>query len=440
MMKAGYARCDITPPLGVSVEGYYEPRTAKGVLDPLMATAVAFDDGQNKAVVISVDVIGMNMAFMSILRAEVAKSANIGIDGVFICCTHTHLGPAVAATGVANGYFPNREYTKWMTQRIADTARLAFADIAPSKFYYTRGEAKNISYVRRFRMKDGSVRTNPGVMNPDIDHPLGTPDVQTQLLIIKREGKKEIGIVNFQMHADTIGGELLSADYPKFVREVYERNVPDSLCMYVNGTEGNIGGNNFRVPREEYVWGYTRTKYIGKKIAMSVVSNYELAEEIKADEIRFAKKIITVKHNKGTPEELPDALALAKRYRELGSEEALPNVQGMLRTEMIAKACRIEIMEFLPDTHDLIVTALAVGDVVFAGFPGEPFVEVGKEIKQKSPFALTIPVCCANGYEGYYPVMSAYEEGGYEVLTARYVPGVAEELIKASLEIINSLK
>ena len=53
MMKAGYARCDITPPLGVSVEGYYEPRTAKGVLDPLMATAVAFYDGQNKAVVIA---------------------------------------------------------------------------------------------------------------------------------------------------------------------------------------------------------------------------------------------------------------------------------------------------------------------------------------------------------------------------------------------------
>lgn len=440
MLKAGYARCDITPPLGVSVEGYYEPRTAKGVLDPLYATAVAFDDGEKKAVVISVDVIGMNMNFMSILRSEVAKASDMDVDGVFICCTHTHLGPAVAATGVTNGYFPNREYTEWMTRRIADAACLAFADLAPSKLYYTRGEAKNISYVRRFRMKDGSVRTNPGVMNPDIDHPLGTPDVQTQLLIIKREGKKEIGIVNFQMHADTIGGELLSADFPKFVREVYERNIPDSLCMYINGTEGNIGGNNFRVPREEYVWGYTRTKYIGKKIAMSVLSNYELAREIKGDKVRFANKIITVRHNKGKPEELEEALALAKKYRELGSEGALPNVQGMLRTEMIAKACRIERMETLPDTHDLIVTALSVGDVVFAGFPGEPFVEVGKEIKKSSPFELTIPVCCANGYEGYYPVKSAYDEGGYEVLTARYQCGVAEELIEASLEIINSLK
>ncbi len=440
MLKVGFVRCDITPPLGVSVEGYFEPRRAKGVLDPLMATAVAFDDGGKRAVIISVDVIGMNKTFMAILRSEVAKATNTDFDGVFVCCTHTHLAPGIAPKGTTEENFPNREYSKWMTQRIADAACLAFSDIAPAKFLYTRGEAKYISYVRRCRMKDGSVRTNPGIMNPDIAHPLGTPDVETQLLIIKREGKKEIGIVNFQMHADTIGGELISADYPKFVRDIYEKNIPDSLCMYINGPEGNIGGTNFHVPLEEYVFGYTKTKYIGKKIAMSVLSNYELAREIKADGIRFAKKIITVRHNKGKPEEVPEAIALVKKYRELGTEGALPNVKGMLRTEMIAKACRIERMEKLPDTYDLPITALAVGDVVFAGFPGEPFVEVGKEVKAKSPFELTIPVCCANGYEGYYPVKSAYDEGGYEVLTAQYVAGTAEALIDTSLEIINLMK
>ena len=45
MLKAGFARGEITPPMGVSVQGYFEPRTAKGILDPLLATAVAFDDG-----------------------------------------------------------------------------------------------------------------------------------------------------------------------------------------------------------------------------------------------------------------------------------------------------------------------------------------------------------------------------------------------------------
>lgn len=440
MLKAGFARYDITPPLGISIEGYYEKRNAKGVIDSLLATAVAFDDGEKKAVIISVDVIGMNMEFMSLLRSAVAKAADIDVDGVFISCTHTHTGPAVAATGVTKETFPNPEYGNWLIGRIADVAVMAFLDLAPAKLFYTRGEADDVAHIRRFRMKDGSVRTNPGYMNPDTDHALGVPDEQSQLLIIKREGKKEIGIVNFQVHADTIGGEKLSADYPKFVREVYEKNVPDSFCMYINGTEGNLGGNNVFVEREDYVWGYTRTKYMGKKIAMSVISNYELAKEIPGDKIRFAKKVITVSHNKGNSEEVPAALKIAKRYYEVGKEKTLQELGGEAKWEMLAKAVAIAGLNSLPDMHDLIVTALAIGDMVFAGFPGEPFCEVGMEVKKESPFTLTMPACCANGYEGYYPVQSAYDEGGYEVLTARYVAGTAEKLIDTSLEIINSIK
>ena len=39
-MKAGYARIDITPPLGSPIAGYYDPRIADGILDPVYATAV----------------------------------------------------------------------------------------------------------------------------------------------------------------------------------------------------------------------------------------------------------------------------------------------------------------------------------------------------------------------------------------------------------------
>ena len=78
--------------------------------------------------------------------------------------------------------------------------------------------------------------------------------------------------------------------------------------------------------------------------------------------------------------------------------------------------------------------------MVFASLPGEPFTEVGRQIKANSPFTLTIPCCCANGYEGYYPVQSAFNEGGYEALTSRYVAGTAEKLIETSTEIIKTLK
>jgi len=442
MLKAGFARCDITPPLGISVQGYYEPRTAKGVLDPLLATAVAFDDGEKRAVVMSVDVIGMNMEFMSILRPAVAKAIDTDVDGVFIACTHTHLGPGVASVESKIGEFENSEYGEWLIKRLADTAALAVQDFASvTQKCFTQGEVKDVSFIRRYRMKDGSVRTNPGWQNPDIDHVLGTSDEQAQLFIIKRENKPEIGIVNFQVHPDVISGELLSADYPKFVRDTYELNVPNSLCMYVNGTQGDSNHIDVRLdPEKECAAGYARARYMGRKIAMSVISNYELAKVLPGDKIAYAKKIVTTKFNKGMPEEIPAALALAKRYHELGSEGALPEVHGMARTELIAKATRIEVMQSKPDNKELIVCAVSVGDMVFVSFPGEPFTAVGRQLKENSPFALTIPACCANGYEGYYPVASAFSEGGYEALSSRYIIGTAEMLLDASSEIIKALK
>ena len=400
-----------------------------------------FSIGEKRAVVMSVDLIGMNMTVMSFIRQAVAKAIDAEVDGVFIACTHTHLGPGVVAPNSANANSQSLEYSKWLIARLADIAFLAINDLAPvTKRLVTRGEVKDVAFIRRYRMKDGTVRTNPGWQNPDVAHALGTPDEQSQLLIIKREGKPEIGIVNFQVHPDVIGGELLSADYPKFVRDTYELNVPNSLCMYLNGAQGDSNHTDIRLdPEKECGTGYERARYMGKKIAMSVLSNYELAKEIAGEKISYTHKMITTKFNKGTPEEIPAALELAKRYHELGAEAALPELRDMERTQLIAKACRIERMQSLPDDKELIVCAIAVGDMVFASFPGEPFTEMGRQIKASSPFALTIPACCANGYEGYYPMQTAFSEGGYEALSASYVEGTAELLIAGSTEILKSL-
>ena len=47
-LKAGFARVDITPPVGVGLVGYYRVRTSTGILDPLLATAVAVSDGETE--------------------------------------------------------------------------------------------------------------------------------------------------------------------------------------------------------------------------------------------------------------------------------------------------------------------------------------------------------------------------------------------------------
>ena len=54
MLKAGFARVDVTPPMGSPVDGYFNDRVAKGILDPIELNAVAFSDGERRAVMITI--------------------------------------------------------------------------------------------------------------------------------------------------------------------------------------------------------------------------------------------------------------------------------------------------------------------------------------------------------------------------------------------------
>ncbi len=438
MLKAGFGRIDITPPLGSYLQGYQDPRYAKGVLDPLSANALAFDDGERRAVIIVCDLVGISQEVMENLRPIVAEIAGLPREAVFVSCTHIHTGPGLSK--YRHG-FNNEEYVEWVMKRLGDVAVLALNDLAEAKMSYTRGRASDIAFIRRFRMKDGSVCTNPGWQNPDIDHPLGTPDEESQLLIIKREGKPEIGVVNFQVHPDVIGGEYLSADFPGFVRRTYERNVPNSLCVYINGAWGDTNHIDVRLSgEEEYAKGYTRSKHMGEKIAYSVLANYELAKEIPDGKVNFAEKRVAIKYRKaGSEEELERARELVELQKKHGVENILPEVKiFMRRVEMVAEAQRIVGLADVTGDKELVVTAVSAGGVAFAGFPGEPFADVGCAIKEKSKFELTIPVGAANGYEAYYPTKQAYTEGGYEVAGSRLVDTVADELVEASAEIINN--
>ena len=454
MLKAGFARIDITPPLDIEIAGYYEKRIADGVIDPLLATAVAFDDGDKKAIVMSVDVIGISQIFAKNIRKEISDRLGICEDGIIICATHTHTGPLIpgavsasvaglkyAAGKTAEDLLENKNARRFK-QHLVDLAALAIDDLAPAKMLYTHGEVNDVAFIRRYRMKDGTIRTNPGWQNPDILEAIGKPDEESSLLIIKREGKKEIGIINFQVHPDLIGRTRYSADYPKFVRDTYEANIENSLCMYINGAAGNLNHIDVRLnPETDCAKGYERAKHIGRKIAYSVLSNYPLAKEIEGENVRYAQKNVSIKYNKGTKEETEEAVALYKVYTEKGSDAAVPGGNaGMRRTQILAKATRIVSLMNLPDYADLIVSALRVGDVIFGGIPGEPFTEIGMEFKKKAACTLAIFSCLANGNQGYYPIESALSEGGYEANSTCYAVGTAEKLLSSLIEISNGLK
>lgn len=226
--RAGFARVDITPPLGSGLSGYFEERCAAGVLDALEAGAVAFDDSERKAVLISADLLGIEgAAFNAALRRRIARANGLSEEAVYIHCTHTHTGPGAgkADKGRTNLFDGTDFYNEFLAARLSDVAGLALSDLAAASLAVGYSEARRISFLRRYRMKDGSIRTNPGVGNPEIDAPLGKLDETVRVLRIRRAGADDLAVVNFATHPDTIGGERISGDWPALARRTFERAV-----------------------------------------------------------------------------------------------------------------------------------------------------------------------------------------------------------------------
>ena len=93
MLKCGFSRVCITPPMGVPIAGGYKPKYATHVLDDLFARAIAFSDGETRAVIISVDVCYLSNEINDECRTRIANECGIDRDAIMITCTHTHAGP-----------------------------------------------------------------------------------------------------------------------------------------------------------------------------------------------------------------------------------------------------------------------------------------------------------------------------------------------------------
>ena len=102
----------------------------------------------------------------------------------------------------------------------------------------------------------------------------------------------------------------------------------------------------------------------------------------------------------------------------------------MALTTAVAEAERMLLLENGPDTFELQLSKVSIGnDIVFAGMPGEPFSEIGRDIRRLSPFKMTFCTCLTNGSCGYFPVASAYAEGGYEAKSSIFASTVAADIV-----------
>ena len=436
IMYAGFHCERVQPPLGLRIPGYYSVRLAEGTADPLHLRAAAFACGEDKAVVFNVECIGMTAAACDIVRKRIAKECELSEDAVYINCIHSHTSYIIVPPGPEMDDMDIHLLTVF--QQFVDCAKLALADLKPCTILTATGEAKDIAFVRRYRMADGTVRTNPPYGDPNVVAPIGKPDDQVRVIRIQREGAKEILIVHFGNHADMIGGKRYTPDWPGYLVNILDGVLEGKVnTMFLLGAEGDLNHRNFFNPITG-VKGTEFAKISARMVAGAVLRVYDLAKPVAADKLRFGCKYVQVGKNTYDPEQLPMAQEIVKIYRAKG--DAAPELKEFPMKHQ--EALRIVANLARPEFFNLRVSGLRLGDVAFIGIPGEPFASIGLDIVAKSDMPMTVVTAITNGYEGYYPDAAAYNEPGYsyEKSSSPFAPDCAAKLIEGAMDVLDQLK
>ena len=454
-LQVGFCRLDVTPPLGIRLTGNNNIRRAENILDPLEVSVMALACGETKVLLISMD--ALHPYEDACIRESLSEKYDIPQEAIFVHSTHIHTGPLIdrsfgsdstaAVLSSAAASKPNEEdvhivktYTEFFLCKVSDAAGYALRDLCNAKMGYAVSQAPNIAFIRRFRMKDGSIATNPGMGNPDILEPLAEVDERVNVLRFDREDGQTYVLTNFGCHPDTTNRLNITADWPGVFRHTLEKTLDNVKCIFFTGAQGDV--NHLDVKHGlECGWDgydYRNAIHLGHVVAGAVLQVFHKVHYVEADSLRFIQEDIQIPTNRGTPDQLPEAHRIMDIYTKYGAK-ALP-LSGSARAANIAEARRIVQLENGPDYYDIRLSAVAIGNIAMIGLPCEPFTALGVALKQAPGWDLVLPCCLTNGHWGYVGMEQNYIEASYETRGSRLKSGCGEMMIENGLRILEKIR
>lgn len=431
--RAGATRVDITPPLGILIVGNFNPGPAKDVHDPLYARALVLDDGTTKIAFVVVDNVGVPQVICDEAKKIITEKTGIPKSHVVISSTHTHSGGSARersdtkAEEIRDGFNkklpPLTEYQNLLVSRIADSVRIAVNRLEPARIGWGFGNDPTHVFNRRWYVKSEAVRRNPfgGVdtvrMNPpansdELIKPAGPTDPEIGFLSVQNTKGRPIALfANYSLHY--VGGipqGVISGDYfGVFDQRIGEllganKSDPPFIGIMSNGTSGDINNVNFR-QRGPGMAPYEKMHRVANAVAAEVYRAYQSIAHQDWVKLDARYEEISLKPRKPTPE----MVAYAKKIlaRPAGAKTSWHSNEVTYSRSVIRAA---------DAPQDLLVPiqAFRVGDLGIAATPIETLVEIGLEIKAKTPFTKAFTISIANAAYGYLPTVEQHKLGGYE--------------------------
>jgi hypothetical protein len=440
-MRAGVAVVDITPPVPFRMSGYFMERLSTGTKDPLYAKAAVFQQGDQSAALVYCDLVGISLEVSSAARVKASEATGIPVDHIAISATHTHTGPLYFGSlhdhlherrveRQGNDPYESSQYKAELIDKLASVIVKAQQSVAAVELSAGFAAEDRISFNRRYHMKDGSVRFNPGQNNPDIVRPAGPIDPQVGIVLLRRPDSEKpfAAIVSFAMHCDTTSGTEYSADYPRYVEDRLRAAFgPDFTLLFGAGTCGDI--NDIDVTASQRRGAEALGTMLAETIERAVNRPDTLSAVTPSLAVRSTKVDTPLQaYSGGEIEE-----ARQKMYL-VGTRE-LPFLKQVEVTKIV------DLKRWPGGRAALEVQVFRLGrDTAVVTLPAEIFVELGLRIKAASPFQNNLVIELTNDGLSYVPTRKAFAEGSYEIINSRVQPGSGERLVEAAIGLLKELE
>jgi hypothetical protein len=444
--RAGAATSNITPRLGVSINGGMSDRTASHVHDELHARTLVLDDGTTKLSITVCDSCMLPRAILDAAKHEAHSHTGIPLAHMLISATHTHSAGTAAPVFQSD---PNPEYLEFLTGRIADSIRRAHHNLAPARIGWGVGRESNQVFNRRWKMRDSvtlsdpfgrpdRVKMNPPRASADLLDPAGPIDPEVGVLSVRSaEGRPLALLANYSLHyvGGVPGGEISADYYGAFADRLQQllaadRMDPPFVGIMSNGTSGNINNINFREAGESQP-PYAQIRIVADALAREAA---RVAGEIDyRDDVSLAMREASLRlARRKTPK---DEVARAKFILSQTKGRALQGLEQIYARETV-------LLNEYPPYVETLVQALRIGELGIATSPCETFVETGLAIKSASPLKPTLTIELANDYCGYLPTAEQHALGGYETWRARSSfldVGAEQKIRQTALELLEQV-
>lgn len=436
MFKIGYAQEIITPPVGVGLSGYFNKRPNEGMYDDLYVKVVIIESNGKKFGFVAFDLLALYTSLFDAIKKRVDEKLGAGYyDNLILSATHTHTG-----TDFKPDYENMDDLAKFAFNNTVDAAVRAIVradmNLLPGEMEIGSVYNNPYGFVRRYWMKNGTIITNPGWGNQDIDKPECDYDRTIGILKIIQGGRIAALICNIANHGDTIGGNIVSADwFGRFTQEIQHELKTSCPVLVLDDASGNI--NHFDFHQVINQTSYNEATRIGRGYARIVLDALDSLEPVKEDDVVVKNTMVTIPHRQISDAELAEAkhtletVPDIKKDGDFESQDLANKVPAALRyfAERV-----IDCREKSVPSHDGRITAIEIGkQVAFVTLPGEPFNGIAQAIRKASKFKHTFVIELSQSQSGYVPMPECFERGGYEVQAGinSVAPNAATEIINA---------